>query len=173
MDIAVIVIRLTIAAVLFAHATQKLFGWFGGAGFQKSIAIFTALGQRPAAAMVVFAAATELGAALLLAVGLATPLGAAAAIGVLLVAAASTTRVSGSLWASAGGGEYPFVVALVAAAAAFGGGGAISVDALLGAPWHQADGGTRAVIGVVAVLVGVAAALVQLSRSGAVRAPSR
>ena len=51
MDAGLLVLRALLAAVLFAHATQKLWGWFGGPGRAKSSEMFAALGHRPAALM--------------------------------------------------------------------------------------------------------------------------
>ncbi len=34
-------IRLALGAVVFAHGAQKVLGWFGGAGFEKTIHIFS------------------------------------------------------------------------------------------------------------------------------------
>lgn len=40
-DYTLLLIRLSIAIVVAAHGTQKLFGWFGGFGFEGSIEFFT------------------------------------------------------------------------------------------------------------------------------------
>ena len=40
-DIAPTLIRITLGIVIFAHGAQKVFGWFGGRGFEASITIFT------------------------------------------------------------------------------------------------------------------------------------
>jgi putative oxidoreductase len=40
-DIAVLVLRITVGLVIFAHGAQKLFGWFGGYGFTGTLGYFT------------------------------------------------------------------------------------------------------------------------------------
>jgi putative oxidoreductase len=41
MDITLLIIRITLGSVIFAHGAQKLFGWFGGFGFQGTMTYFT------------------------------------------------------------------------------------------------------------------------------------
>ena len=43
-DVAALIARLTIAAVIFPHGAQKLFGWFGGHGFSWTMDFFTRWG---------------------------------------------------------------------------------------------------------------------------------
>ena len=40
-DITLLVIRITLGAVIFAHGAQKLFGWFGGFGYDGTMHYFT------------------------------------------------------------------------------------------------------------------------------------
>lgn len=40
-SISPLFIRLALGAVMFAHGSQKVLGWFGGAGFEKTINIFS------------------------------------------------------------------------------------------------------------------------------------
>ncbi|TWT27263.1 DoxX family protein [Planomicrobium sp. CPCC 101110] len=49
-----------IAFVMFSHGTQKLFGWFGGMGIQKTADVFASLGLTPAQPMVILAGVFEL-----------------------------------------------------------------------------------------------------------------
>ncbi|MFQ5825273.1 MAG: DoxX family protein [bacterium] len=39
--LAYLVIRLALGVILFAHGSQKLFGWFGGAGLQSTLEFFS------------------------------------------------------------------------------------------------------------------------------------
>jgi putative oxidoreductase len=41
MDITLLIIRVTLGCVIFAHGAQKLFGWFGGFGFEGTMGYFT------------------------------------------------------------------------------------------------------------------------------------
>ncbi len=131
MDIGMLLLRLLLAGILFAHATQKLFGWFQGPGVAKQAAVFEMLGLRPGRPMVVVAAVSELLGALLLALGFATPVGALAAAGTMTVAGLTTTLAKKVVWNTGGGGEYPFGLAGASVVLAFTGPGAYSVDAAL------------------------------------------
>ncbi len=44
-DLSGLVIRLTLGMVMFPHGAQKLFGWFGGYGFQGTMGYFTQSGM--------------------------------------------------------------------------------------------------------------------------------
>ena len=170
-DIGMLLLRALIGFVLFAHATQKLRGWFSGPGLEKASSIFEALGQFPGRQMALLAAVCELAAAVLLLLGLGTPLGAAIAAGTMLVAGVAMTVKAGSPWNSGGGGEYPLVLAGVAIGIAFTGAGAWSIDALLDMPWVGASDGVAALIGLGATAVAILAALGPIARTlGARRA---
>lgn len=177
MDIALLLLRLLLAAVLLAHAAQKSFGWFQGPGLTKQAGLFESLGLRPGRVMVLAAAVSEAGAGLLLALGLLTPLAALAAAGTMLVAAVAMTTHSGKVWNVAGGGEFPFVLAFVAATLGFAGPGAYSFDALLAhdvsffARLAEPATATGLVVVVVALLAAVPFAFLQRrSRSAAATA---
>lgn len=131
MDFALLLLRLIIGVLFFAHSTQKLAGWFQGPGVAKQAGFFESLGLKPGAAMVVLAGVTELTGGVLLALGLATPLGAVMAAGTMVVAALSLIIRSGRFWNVAGGGEYPAVLAAMALVVGFSGAGAYSLDAAL------------------------------------------
>jgi putative oxidoreductase len=62
-------LRLTMGLVLFPHGCQKLFGWFGGAGFDKFTEIFDKIGWHPAVFWVALVALTESVGGLMLAFG--------------------------------------------------------------------------------------------------------
>ena len=40
-DITLLIIRITLGIVIFAHGAQKLFGWFGGYGYEGTTHYFT------------------------------------------------------------------------------------------------------------------------------------
>src|SRR5580698_7407129 len=39
-SVPLLVVRLTLGCVFFPHGAQKMFGWFGGSGFDKTLAGF-------------------------------------------------------------------------------------------------------------------------------------
>ncbi|GAB4388827.1 MAG: DoxX family protein [Thermodesulfovibrionales bacterium] len=44
---ALLFIRLALGAVMFTHGAQKVLGWYGGPGFQKTMEIFSGMGYAP------------------------------------------------------------------------------------------------------------------------------
>lgn len=165
MDAGLLVIRLVVAAILFAHATQKLLGWFSGPGIHSATALFHSLGQQPAPAMVRVAIACELVGAALIALGAATPLAVIMVVSTMLVAGASLCLVKGSFWNTAGGGEYPLVLAAMTSAIAFTGPGRWSVDAAVGAWWIWWSGGHAIALGCGVVVAAVLAAVPPIVRT--------
>ena len=159
MDIGILLLRLLLAAVLFAHATQKSIGWFQGNGLAKQSGLFEALGLKPGRVMVLMASVAELAAAALLALGLLTPLGALIAAGTMLVAGLTMHLTSGKFWNVAAGGEYPYVLALLALALAFTGPGAYSVDASIDTGLLELAHTPPSWVGVVVLVAAVVAAL--------------
>jgi len=157
------VIRALLGLLLFAHGTQKLFGWFGGHGLEGTGGFFEQVGHRPGRAMAGIAGLSEAGGGTLLFLGLLTPLGAAMVIGVMIVAAVSVHGSNG-LWATNGGYELPLTNAVVAAGLGFTGPGSFSVDHALGLGWSGWGWG------LLAILVGGSGALIQLSRSNRAKA---
>src|SRR5262245_39564871 len=65
-----LLLRLTLAVVMFPHGAQKALGWFGGQGFASTIAFFARSGIPPVLALLVIA--TEFLGSLGLALGLLT-----------------------------------------------------------------------------------------------------
>jgi putative oxidoreductase len=135
-----LIIRLVIGGLLFAHGSQKLFGWFGGYGLDGTGGFFESLGFRPGRRMAGIAGLSEAGGGALLVLGLLTPLGAAMVIGTMIAAAVSVHAPHG-LWSTNGGYELPLINALVATGLAFTGGGRFSIDhAAGGIPWTSGPG---------------------------------
>jgi putative oxidoreductase len=156
-DLGLLLLRMGTGGVLVAHGAQKLFGWFGGYGLDGTAGFFEQVGHRPGRLMATAAGMSEMAGGLLLLSGLLTPLGAAIVIGVMAVAAVSVHKDNG-LWATNGGYELPLLYAVVAAALAFTGPGSWSVDNAIG--WDLDGWG----YGIGAIVVGLVAAGVQLSR---------
>jgi putative oxidoreductase len=128
--IALPLLRLTMGLILVPHGCQKLFGWFGGLGFEKFTDIFDKMGWHPAVFWVALVALTESVGGLLLAFGFLTRF-AAAAIVIFMINAVWATSAKGFFWAQ-GGMEYPILIGIVALVFLIKGGGRFSVDHALG-----------------------------------------
>lgn len=173
MDLGLLLLRLVLAAILYMHATQKLFGWFSGPGLDRAGNLFDSLGQRPGRQMAQVAVTCELSGSFLVAVGLVTPLGAAILAGTMLVAGGSLTLSKGTVWNAAGGGEYPLTLAAFALVLGFAGPGAWSIDSAISAPWATPSNGTALITGIVVAVVAALAAGAALWRTRTLlRAPA-
>jgi putative oxidoreductase len=165
MDLGLLLLRLALAAILYMHATQKMFGWFSGPGLDRAGRLFDSLGQRPGRQMARLAAACEVAGSVLVAAGLVTPLGAAILAGTMAVAGGALTMTKGTFWNALGGGEYPFMLGAFALVIGFTGPGAWSLDSALAAPWYPKSNAAAAVVGVIVVAVAGLAAGAALLRT--------
>jgi len=154
--IGLLILRLVVGLSLAAHGAQKLLGWFGGYGLEKTGAFFEQLGFVPGRRNALMAGLSETGGGLLLALGLATPLGALLVFSVMVVAGVSVHLKNG-FFLQAQGYEYTLVLGLAGLSVAFTGPGPISMDWLLG---FQFEGPSW---GLGALLVGLAGAAIQLA----------
>jgi putative oxidoreductase len=158
MAYGILLLRVVVGLLFFAHGAQKLFGSFGGHGPQGTARFFGGLGfrRRHALPMAVLAGASE-AAGLLFAFGFLTPFAALAMASVMVVAVGSVHWRNG-VWASDGGFEYNLVLWAAAIAVAAGGPGRFSLDAALG--WVDNLSGVWWGVGVLVVsLVGGALVL--------------
>jgi putative oxidoreductase len=128
--LALPLLRLVMGLTLVPHGCQKLFGWFGGAGFEKFTEIFDKIGWHPAVLWVALVALTETLGGLMLAFGFLTRF-AAAAILIFMINAVWFTSAKGFFWPQ-GGLEYPLVIAVIALVFLIRGGGKYSIDHALG-----------------------------------------
>ncbi|MGW4029330.1 DoxX family protein [Streptomyces sp. NPDC004838] len=159
MDTALLILRLALGLVLLCHAAQKALGWFRGPGPAGSAAFFDALGHRPGRRMTQLAVACEAVSGVLLLLGLGTPLAVAVATGTMLVAALSMIAKAGVFWNTLGGGEYPFLLAVMAASIGFAGPGRWSLDELLLGSWPGWSGPAAVLLAIVASAVPVSRAI--------------
>ena len=79
-----LILRITLAVVMFPHGAQKVFGWFGGDGFKGTMKFFTSSGIP--AILALLAIAAEFLGPLGLAVGLLTRVAALGIACVMLIA---------------------------------------------------------------------------------------
>jgi len=129
MDLARLLVRLTIGGTFFVHGTQKLFGWFGGSGPEGTGQFFESLGLRPGRRNALAAGSTETGCGVLVALGLATPLAAAGLSAVMITALRTAVWNEGFKPAT---GEHEVLLAAAALALTETGPGAPSLDSALG-----------------------------------------
>ena len=154
-DLAVLILRLAIGAVIFGHGAQKLFGWWGGPGLAGATAMFGGhLRLRPAGFWALVGSLSEVAGGVLLMLGLLGPAGPVAVVAAMLMA---LTVHWPKFWSQEGGIEYPLVLLIAGLALGVAGPGAYSVDAALG--WQLVTPATL-VGGLVAAVVGVFVALV-------------
>jgi putative oxidoreductase len=167
MGIGRLIARVIVGTLFAGHGLQKLAGWFGGGGPDKTAQMFDSIGLRPGRQHALAAGQAELGGGILLALGLATP----AAVSLLTGVMASAVRhvhAKNGVWNTNGGVElHAFVVAgLLALAEA--GPGPLSLDAVLGTELE----GTAVALGAVGAGIAGSLAISELARRQAALADS-
>ncbi|MEV7085218.1 DoxX family membrane protein [Streptomyces sp. NPDC093085] len=125
-DLGLLALRLGTGAVLAAHGTQKLFGWFGGGGLDGTAQAMEAMGFRPGRESALASGLAETGGGVLLALGLAAPAAGAAAAGGM--AGAVAVHAPSGFFIQSGGFEYPAVLGWTAACIGLMGAGRYSLD---------------------------------------------
>ena len=127
---APLVLRLALGSVFIGHGAQKLFGWWGGYGFQGTAGFFESkLSLTPGWLHAGLAGGGEFFGGILLILGLFTRFAAAQAAVIMSVAIWTVHR--SAFFAQDNGMEYPLTLLLVAVALTLTGGGALSFDAHL------------------------------------------
>lgn len=129
-SVGLLILRVVVGAIFFAHGAQKLFGWFGGRGFAAEKAMMTGLGLRPAWLFAAFNTLGEFLGGLGLAAGFLTPFAAVGAMGTMIVAVAKVHWAKG-FFNSEGGFEFPLTLAAAAFVIGLTGPGGYSLDAAL------------------------------------------
>ena len=130
-----LILRLTLAFVIFPHGAQKLFGWFGGFGFEKTIGFFTTKMGIPMAIAFLIIIGESLG-ALALVVGALTRL-CALGIFVIMMGAIAMVHWSNGFFMNwfgkqnGEGFEYHLLVMAISLILIFKGGGKFSLDGFI------------------------------------------
>jgi putative oxidoreductase len=164
-NLALLVLRGSIGAIILAHGLNKFFGGGRIAGTAKW---FESIGMRPGRLNALAAATTEVGTGALLLLGLLTPFAAAGLIGVMTVAIVTVHRKNGFFVFRPGQGiEYCLLLALVAGVVGAMGPGRWSLDYAIGY-WHH----SRLEGLVIAVVLGVGGAVAQLAAVWRPNAPT-
>ncbi len=130
-----LVLRLTLAVVMFPHGAQKALGWFGGHGLRGTLRFFGSQGVPLPLALL--AVAAEFLGSLGVAVGLLTRVAAFGIACVMIVAILTVHRQFGFFMNWFGtqkgeGFEYHLLALGIAIALVLGGAGAWSLDAVIG-----------------------------------------
>jgi putative oxidoreductase len=132
-DLGLLVLRVAVGALLIGHGLQKVFGWWGGPGFDGFKQSLTDMGFQHADVLTYVAAGGQIAAGVLLVLGLFTPIAAAGALaylvnGVLAEAmiAHEQARLSSFL---TDGHEYKVVLLCAVAAIILAGPGRYGLDA--------------------------------------------
>lgn len=129
------VLRLALGLMILPHGAQKLFGWFGGAGLERTVDYFAvAFGLPPAVAVAV--AAIEFFGGVALLAGLFSRL-AALGIAAVMVGAVATAHLQNGFFMNWGGGnrgegwEFHLLAVAIALAVVLLGSGVASLDRTL------------------------------------------
>lgn len=163
MSYGILVLRVVLGAITTAHGSQKLFGWFGGAGPRGTASSFAQLGYNPPLLLALAAGLAELGGGLLIAVGLVTPL-AAAGIAIVMLNAIVSVHGRNGFFNENGGYEFNLLVVTAAVATAAIGPGRFSLDNLFG--WADNISGLWWGVGVAGVAALVSAFTLIIGRLG-------
>ncbi|PZS25693.1 MAG: DoxX family protein [Pseudonocardiales bacterium] len=134
-DVGLLLLRVVFGGFLAVSGTQKLFGWFQGAGLAAMSHGLESMGYHPGTFFAMVTGLTELGGGLLLLLGLFTPLAAAAVLGVMIHATETLWSIGFFGNGSEPGAESPITFAVVGAVVAFTGAGKFSLDH--GRPWRR------------------------------------
>jgi putative oxidoreductase len=154
-DIGLLLLRLGIGGVVFAHGAQKVFGLWGGTGIAGFATNLEGLGYQQATTLSWLTGVTELIAGAFLVLGLLTPLAAAAVLAIMINAV--LLKLGNGFFVTGPKGsdaiELSGLLGLGAACLVLTGPGRIALDN--GRAWHRRP----ASWGVLALVIGVAAAV--------------
>src|SRR5438552_3855269 len=159
-NLALLILRLTVGALLAGHGAQKLFGWFGGHGLPGTAGWLESMGLRPGRQWALLAGLSEFGGGVLTLLGFLNPLGPLGTIGAMVMATAKA-HWGKPIWVTSGGAELPLTNIAAALAVALAGPGDFSLDKVLGVRLPR-----RLVLipGLLVAAVGVATGLIVSTR---------
>ncbi len=147
MAFGLLLLRVAVGGIFFAHGAQKLLGWWGGGGLRGTAGWLGSSGFRPPLLMAALVALSETS-GVLLALGFVTPF-AALAVASTMVVAVGHVHWKNGFWNGNKGYEFNLVLWAAAVALAATGPGRFSVDRALG--WDDNLSGTWWAVGVLAV----------------------
>jgi putative oxidoreductase len=147
MSYGLLLLRVIVGSVFFAHGAQKLFGWWGGGGLQGTAKWLGSSGFRPPLLMALMVALSESAGALFV-LGLATPFAALVMASVMVVAVGHVHWKNG-FFSGKGGYEFNLTLWGAAVAVAATGPGRFSLDHAFG--WDDNISGLWWGVGVLAL----------------------
>jgi putative oxidoreductase len=130
-SVGLLILRITLGGIFFAHGAQKLFGWFGGHGISGHAGFLESLGVRPARLLAAVSGLGEFFGGLGVLSGFLMPFPAAAIIGAMSMAIIKVHGPHG-FFNHDGGLEFPLVLAVLAFVIGLVGPGRYSLDQALG-----------------------------------------
>ncbi len=130
MAYGLLLMRVAIGGIFFAHGAQKLFGWWGGGGLKGTAAWLRGMGFHAPDVMSLLVALGE-SSGILFALGLLTPFAALGMASAMVVAIAAVHWPKG-FWSTKGGYEFNLALLSVAVGVAATGPGRFSLDRALG-----------------------------------------
>ncbi|MGO9751790.1 MAG: DoxX family protein [Solirubrobacteraceae bacterium] len=130
MELASPLLRGVLGPLFVGHGTQKLFGWFGGQGLERTGQYFESLGLRPGRRQALAAGTAEAVSGALLTAGALTPL-AGTVMSATMVTAIRRVLLEHGPWVTEGGYEYALTIIAATAAITELGPGRPSVDTAL------------------------------------------
>ncbi len=125
-DVALLIIRLMLAAVFIYHGGQKLFGWFGGHGLTGFTEFLTGLNVPFPQVAAILSGGTEFFGGVILLLGTGTRV-AAIPMAFNMAVACLTVHLSKGFGAQGGGMEYPLTLGVVLVALALLGPGRLAI----------------------------------------------
>lgn len=130
-SLALLLLRVVSGGLLAGHGAQKLFGSFGGHGFQATSGFMESMGLKPGKQYAAMAGGSEFAGGALTALGLGGPIGPLTMLAPMVIA---TRKVHWGkpIWVTAGGAETPVLYMAAGGALALAGPGTLSLDSLLG-----------------------------------------
>jgi len=131
LGLGLLILRLVVGLTIAAHGAQKLFGWFGGAGFTKTAQGMQKQGFNPTWFWTSLVILGEFGGGLSVAFGFLTPLGSAGIFSTMLMAIFKSHWKNG-FWNSKRGLEFPLALLAMGVAIGLIGPGSYSLDVLFG-----------------------------------------
>jgi putative oxidoreductase len=127
-DASLLITRLVLGIIFFAHGCQKMLGWFGGYGFRGTMHMFTGTMHIPAA-FAFLAIVAEFFGGIGLILGFLSRIAAFGVVCEMLVAIFKVHLQNGLLGNPHGPGfEYPLALFALSLLILIKGGGALSVD---------------------------------------------